>query len=77
MGTWSPNSKEWTCTERMKRGRDTCWNLSWMKLRIVSARASPSGPAVSLCQSISMDITSCFAVCWKRKKDGEEFGIQR
>ena len=45
----------------MKRGRVTCWNFSWMKSRMESARARPDGPVVRVGQSMVMDIT-CFAV---------------
>ena len=59
-GHSSPKLKEWTFTERMKRGSWTCWNLSWMKSRMEPASSWPEGPAVRLCQSMSMDITWCF-----------------
>lgn len=59
-GHSSPKLKEWTFTERMKRGSWTCWNLSWMKSRMESASSWPEGPVVRLRQSMSMDITWCF-----------------
>ena len=56
-GHSSPKLKEWTFTERMKRGSWTCWNLSWMKSRMEAASSWPEGPVVRFCQSMSMDIT--------------------
>lgn len=72
-GHSSPKSNEWTCTDRMKRGRVTCWNLSWMKSRMESARARPEGPVVRVGQSISMDMT--WSVCARAEGRRGGFGI--
>ena len=72
-GHSSPKLKEWTFTERMKRGSWTCWNLSWMKSRMEAASSWPEGPVVRLCQSMSMDITWCFRRGKRKPKDPESY----
>ena len=74
-GVASPKSKEWTWTLRMKRGKVTCWNFSWMNARIFSAKSLPSGPETSLSQLMSTDITlgwlgACLSedLDWRRYK---------
>ena len=54
----------------MKRGRVTCWNLSWMKSRMESARARPDGPVVSAAQSMSMDIYIVFGILGEVSRSG-------
>lgn len=51
-----PKSKECTWTDLMNPGSVTCWNLSWINKRMLSAKASPSGPDVIVSQSISIDM---------------------
>jgi hypothetical protein len=63
-GGMLPKSNEWTWTERMKRGSVTCWNRSWMKTRIASARAEPSGPPVNVSQLMSIDIDLRHGLLW-------------
>ena len=71
MGDSFPKLKVCISTERMKRGSCTCWNLSWIKLRMDSASSWPEGPVVRLFQLISMDITS-----WVRWEMGQ-VGLRR
>jgi hypothetical protein len=55
-GAVFPKSKPCTFTERISLGRLMCWKRSCTNARIFSARASPSGPEVSVSQLISTDI---------------------
>jgi hypothetical protein len=76
-GQTEPKSKEWTCTELMNRGSVICWNLSWMNSRILSARASPSGPEVMVSHLMSTDIScSDFHIASKSPDVGKQEVVQ-